>query len=520
LNNREDYVFWRLAYYFITEQGYRIIQLFDNQKELWLEKLENKKTPIVRLLRQNIDWSNTIQKDIEFCASNGERVRQQAGRKELNLLNICISEFPPVDEYDYRIAKPYIYPEGNKTIVHSVLLTSENYEAGFQRLSTIIEREVSFPIKREYSLQESDDLKKAALEYAVQQVKTEGAIFSFGKPFFTYVFMVIQIAIFLWLETHGGSTDTSTLIKYGAKFNPYIHEGEWWRLFTPIFLHIGFTHLAMNTISLYFLGTAVERMFGNTRFFFIYLFSGITGFLASFLFVDNVSAGASGAIAGCFGALLYFGAVYPKLFARTLGPYIIAILVVNIAFGFSKSGIDNAGHLGGVIGGFLAAGMVHFPKKRKPLLQVLFFLVSIVILSFSIFYGFSESARVRDEKSNLILAREYILQENYKQAYQVLKNVEEKTAQPSAQIYFLLSFTEIKQNMLTEARNHLHRAIQLDPNSPEAYYNLALVYLEENNLRQGKHYAEKAAKLSPNKKEYSALVQEINHLIESSGEGE
>jgi rhomboid protease GluP len=516
LNYREDYVFWRLAYFFISEQGYRIVQLFDNQKELWLEKLENKKAPIIRLLRQDFDWSNSIQKDIEFCAANGERVRKQVRRGELDLLNIYVSQFPPVDEYEYRLAKPFLYPDGKKTKVTSLLLTSNQYNKGFLLLSEWVGKDVSFPIDDLYSEEDASILKKTALEFAIKQAKSERAIFTSGKPFFTYVFMVIQIAVFFWLETHGGSTNTTTLIKFGAKFNPYIYDGEWWRFLTPVFLHSGFTHLAMNTLSLYFLGTAVERMYGNTRFLFLYLFSGITGFIASYLFIDNVSVGASGAIAGCFGALLYFGIIYPKLFARTLGPFIIAIFAVNILFGFSKSGIDNAGHIGGLIGGFLAAGIVHFPKKKKPLFQVFFLLLTVVVILFSLFYGFKDSKIAKDEHSNIILAQEYVKQGNYRKAYELLKDIEN----PSPQIYFLLSFTEIKQNMLPEAKNHLLKVLQLEPDLPEANYNLALLYLEENDLNQGKKFAEKAAELSPDKKEYADLVQEINCLIQSSDGGE
>ena len=128
LNYKEDYVFWRLANYFIAEQGYRIIQLFENQKELWLEKLENNKNPILRLLRQDLDWSNSMQRDIEFTASNGEKIRKKIGRGELSVVNIYISQFPPVDEYEYRLKSPYIFPNGNKTSVSSVLLTRDQYD--------------------------------------------------------------------------------------------------------------------------------------------------------------------------------------------------------------------------------------------------------------------------------------------------------------------------------------------------------------------------------------------------------
>ncbi|MGG3469997.1 rhomboid family intramembrane serine protease [Neobacillus pocheonensis] len=343
MNSKEGYIFWRLAYFLIADHGYRMIQLFENQRELWLEKFENKQAPIIRMLLHDLDWSNTMQRDIEFTAANGERVRGQIGRHELNVINIYVSQHPPVDDYEFRIDKPYVYPDSNKTTVRSIILAKDIYDSGFSQMSNLLQKEVHFPIKEDVLETEVETLKKTALGHAIQKMKTEKAILSHGKPFYTYLFIFIQIAMYIWLELHGGSTNTSTLLKYGAKFNPYIHNGEWWRFITPIFLHIGFGHLAMNSISLYFLGTAVERIFGNLRFLFIYLFAGAAGFIGSFLFSDNISAGASGAIFGCAGALLYFGLSYPKLFSRTMGPAFIIILLLNLFFGFSNQGIDNAG---------------------------------------------------------------------------------------------------------------------------------------------------------------------------------
>lgn len=516
---KEDFVFWRLAYFFISDQDYRIIQLFENQKELWLEKLENKKAPVIRMLLHDLDWSNAMQRDIEFVAMNGERVRKQIGRSEVHVVNIYISQFPPVDEYEYRLTSPYVYPEGNKTTVSSFIFAKGEYENGFLRLSEMLNREVNFPIEDHYSEQDVEELKKAAMTHAINKAKSEKAILTNGKPFFTYIFMIIQIAVFLWLEMNGGSTNTSTLIKYGAKVNELIYQGQWWRFITPVFLHIGYLHLIMNTLALYYLGVAVERIFGNVRFLFIYLFAGVTGFIASFLFSTNLSAGASGAIFGCFGALLYFCVIYPKLFFRTMGANLFVVLALNLVFGFSASGIDNAGHLGGLAGGFLASGILHFPKKKKLLLQMVFLIASIAIVGGSLFYGFSTSARVQDENSNIIMAQEYIKQNNFEQAYNLLKEFEAKSTNPSEKTYFLLSFVEIKKGMLPEAKTHLQKAIHLNPKVAEAYFNLALVNLEQNDIKQAKTNAEKAAKLKPHQKEYSELVNEINQQLQSSGGG-
>lgn len=513
MKKREEFIFWRLAYFFISDHGYRIIQLFENQKELWLEKLENKKAPIVRVLLHNIDWSNSMQRDIELTASNGEKIRRQIRRGKLNVVNIYISEFPPVDEYEYRLEKPFLFPEGNKTTVSSYLIANGLYENGFQRLSNRLEMEVFIPVENEPTEQGVESIKKEALEHARTKVSVERAIFANGKPFFTYIFMIIQTSVFLWMEMHGGSTNTTTLINYGAKFNPLIFQGEWWRFITPIFIHIGLLHLASNTLSLFFLGVAVEKIYGNVRFPFIYLFAGVTGFIASFIFSSSISAGASGAIFGCLGALVYFGVIYPTLFFRTIGVNLIVILFINLVFDFSASGIDNAGHLGGIAGGFLAAGIVHFPKKKKPLLQLLFLVSSIAIVWGSLAYGYSSTVRAQDESSNLMLAQEYINQSNYDQAYNVLNKFVKVANKPSEKVYFLLSFAEIKKGLFPEAKTHLQKAIQLDPNFDQAYFNIALIYLDENNFKQAKVNAVKAAKLKPDEKKYSDLVNEINQHL-------
>ncbi|MFK9093287.1 rhomboid family intramembrane serine protease [Bacillus salipaludis] len=518
MNNKEGYIFWRLAYSFISDHGYRIIQLFENQKELWLEKLENKKAPIIRMLLQDLDWGNAMQRDIEFTAYNGESVRKQIGRSELNVVNIYISQFPPVDEYEYRIAKPFVYPEGNKTMVSSILLANGEYDPGFERISERIGAEIHFSFNEDYSEQDVESLKKATLDYAIKKVKTERAILSNGTPFFTYVFIVIQVAVFFWLELHGGSTNTSTLIKYGAMVKELINGGEWWRFITPVFLHIGFVHLAMNTLALYFLGTTVERIFGKGRFLFIYLYAGVTGCIASFIFSSTISAGASGAIYGCFGALLYFGVIYPKLFSRTMGMNLIFILGINLVISYTASGIDMAAHLGGLAGGFLAAGIVHFPKKKRLIGQMLFLIASGAIVWGALSYGFHSVAKTLEEQSVIIKAQDYVNQEDYEHAYHLLKNFEEKAANPTEKTYVILAFVEYKQDMFSDAKKHLQKAIGLDGNFAPAYYYLALVNLNEDNVNQAKINAEKAAKLSPDDKGFSNLVNYI-HQLQSTGEG-
>ncbi|WNS74294.1 rhomboid family intramembrane serine protease [Bacillus sp. DTU_2020_1000418_1_SI_GHA_SEK_038] len=513
MNLQEDYLFWKLAHYFISEQNYRIVQLAQQQNELWLEKMENKEAQVIRLLKYNLDWSNWMQKDIEHTALNGERIRKQLMRGEMNVINIYISAYPPVDDYEYRIEKPFILAENKKTMVTSIIFDRSHYEESFTKLNSIFQGLLPILINSEgYTWNDIEKVKLAALSEASNRHKKEQALFQYGKPFFTYLFIIIQVAMFLFLEWKGGSTNTSTLIEYGAKFNPLILEGEWWRFFTPIFLHIGLLHLLMNTLALYYLGTTVERIYGNVRFLFIYLLAGFFGSLLSFIFSPNLSAGASGAIFGCFGALLYFGVIYPKLFFRTMGLNIIVILGINLVFGFTMPSIDNAGHIGGLIGGFVATGIVHFPKKKRLLIQAVSIIIAAVSIAGLLKYGFNEPGRVLNEHSALVMAQEYMKTEEYDKVLNILQKYDNDDSS-SAELYFLLSYAEIKTNEIAKAKEHLHLAIEKRNDFHEAYYNLALLYVQEENFTEAQKFVRIAVDLMPDQQDYQKLLQQINEQV-------
>ena len=130
--------------------------------------------------------------------------------------------------------------------------------------------------------------------------------------------------------------------------------GEYYRLITAGFLHIGIFHLFFNMYALYIVGSQLEGFIGKTKFIIIYFGSMITGNLMGSLFLGNsISAGASGAIFGLFGALLYFGYHYRVYLGNMMTSQIIPVLILNFLLGFMIKGIDLASHIGGFIGGLL-----------------------------------------------------------------------------------------------------------------------------------------------------------------------
>ncbi|WP_125582824.1 rhomboid family intramembrane serine protease [Levilactobacillus cerevisiae] len=185
-------------------------------------------------------------------------------------------------------------------------------------------------------------------------------------PYMTIGLIVINALVFGAMTLAGGSTSVNVLITFGAKLNTLIQQGEWWRLFTPMFLHIGFTHILMNMITLYFVGMQIEAAFGHTRFLLMYLIAGVGGNVASFCFSDSLSAGASTAIFGLFGAFLMLGeSFWQNQVIRQLARTFLAFVVMNIAFDLFTPGIDLAGHIGGLAAGFLVAYTLGVPRIGK-----------------------------------------------------------------------------------------------------------------------------------------------------------
>ncbi|MCI1903897.1 rhomboid family intramembrane serine protease [Enterococcus hirae] len=189
----------------------------------------------------------------------------------------------------------------------------------------------------------------------------------------TYLLMAITVLIFLWMEiryfAQGGSESIDVLIKYGAMERPdIIYNHQYWRFITPMFLHIGWTHIVVNMATLYFVGREAEVIFGKWRYLLLYLGSGILGNVASFALgsANSVSAGASTSLFGLFGAFIILGRIFRgdqmfEMLAKRYGLFIAMNLLFNI---FSPS-IDMMGHIGGFIGGLILADVLGTPRRSS-----------------------------------------------------------------------------------------------------------------------------------------------------------
>jgi rhomboid protease GluP len=176
--------------------------------------------------------------------------------------------------------------------------------------------------------------------------------------------------------------DMQTLVDMGALYGPFtVLKGEWWRLFTAMFLHAGMTHLLMNMFSLYLIGRGAEMYFDTKSYLSIYLFSGLIGGLASlYMHHMSVGIGASGAIFGVFGALAGFFLAHREKIQEHTKAFMkdfSVIIVINIVLGLSIPSIDMSAHIAGLIIGFIGGFLLS--KNSKWILAYSIAMVSIMI---------------------------------------------------------------------------------------------------------------------------------------------
>ena len=206
-----------------------------------------------------------------------------------------------------------------------------------------------------------------------RQVIRTRFMLSRNPRFVTNIIIAINVAIYLVLAllSQNLNIDQNLLLQVGAQYNPIIYAnplGEFWRIFTAMFLHFNILHVGLNMLSLFFIGTAVEVFYGKWRYLVIYLGSGIAGGIATFFLTPNAfAAGASGAIFGVFGAL----GIFYVLNRRSLGAFgggaitnWLFWLGLNLVWGFATPGIGIWDHIGGLVAGMIIAALL-MPRMRR-----------------------------------------------------------------------------------------------------------------------------------------------------------
>ena len=292
--NSNDVLIMNLVHYFIKEKNYNPVILHGINDEIWLENLDND-YKIIRIVSHYIHNDEQLNFDRFKLKKILDNLKKKTFTFDMPILSIYTS-----------LGENVNLPE-KKDNIYSIVV-SNNSEIKNKGLIEVFPDIVEKTTHKEEGLdlivKISDDINKESFEKSKKIEK----IFSIKKPVITY--LLIGICILMFIITYLFQREDIFIL--GGNIKDLTRNGEYYRLLTCIFLHGGIIHITCNMYSLYIIGTQLESFFGKIRYLIIFLLSGICGSVLSLAFSNSnsISIGASGAIFGLLGAILYFGYHY------------------------------------------------------------------------------------------------------------------------------------------------------------------------------------------------------------------
>lgn len=248
------------------------------------------------------------------------------------------------------------------------LVVYENQPADFYGLRSIVESACT-PDKAAGDAAYSQEIPAAPEVWRSGSFSNRKGIFEKNYSPVNISLIIINTVVFIYLSIVGSTLDLEFMLKYGAMYVSYVMKyNEYYRFFSCMFLHFGIQHLAGNMVALFFLGDNVERAVGKVKYLIIYIGSGLLGSTGSFVFAylfnwNIVSAGASGAVFGIIGALLWV-VICNKGRLEDITTFKVCLLIFYALYsGITGENIDNAAHIVGLLGGFLLA-VILYERKR------------------------------------------------------------------------------------------------------------------------------------------------------------
>ena len=364
----------KLLHYFITEKNYNPIILQGVDNEIWLENLDAD-CKVIRIVSGYIHNDEQYDFDVfktkrilkkikkktfsfnvnvmSFFLDMGDNVTKDIN-SDSKLMGIKITDESDIDKSD--IVKD-LFPDLSQKMVYS--------EDGMELFAKI-----------------TNDINEHNIEDANRIEK----VFKDKGPYITYVLIAINVLLYL-VPILLGKYDY--IINAFCVHGPSIRAGQYYRLITGIFLHGSIMHLLFNSYALYVIGSQIETSFGRIKYLIIYLVSGLMGALFSMTFGGNIaSIGASGAIFGLMGALLYFGYHYRVYLGNVLNTQLIPLIVFNLFLGFILSGVDNFAHIGGLIGGVLITKSLGVKDKSSTSDKVNGWILTTIFTAVIIYVAF------------------------------------------------------------------------------------------------------------------------------------
>ena len=372
--DRKNVLTMKLLHYFITEKNYNPIILQGADDEIWLENMDSD-YKIVRIVSNHI----INEEQFNFDMFKTKHIVRKIKRKTFSLSMNCLSIFTDIDE-DVKVE--------DKKNIDCVTLYDEK---DLSKYSNVLDSFPDIGNKLEFNengfqlfMKITTDINKKNKEDATRV----DDVFKRRFPYVTIGLIVINTIIFLLMyvfEYRDYFIDEYSVWGYGI-----VERNEFYRLLTGTFLHGSVTHYLFNMYALYVVGSQMESFLGKFKYLIVYMFSALTGSLLSIICNRIASVGASGAIFGLLGSLLYFGYHYRVFLGSVIKSQIIPIIVINFAIGFLAGGtIDNFAHIGGLIGGALITSGLGVKYKSTNVEKINGLVVSILLVIFLVYIAFN-----------------------------------------------------------------------------------------------------------------------------------
>lgn len=367
--NKKDDIILKILHYFITEEDYKPVIINGLDNEIWLENMEND-LKLIRINTNYIHNEEQFKSDIFKVKTIMKSIKRNTLSFKMTTLNLLLDTGDNVSIID------------NKNIETIKIDGLDD----FKKNKFVKE---FFPKVKETDFNDKVDpveffkLTEDMNQNTMKKEKKLEKIFSPKKPVVTYILIVINLMVFLYGVLHGNDE----LINMFGNNYELVQNGEFYRLFTCMFVHADILHILFNMIALYSIGPVVERYYGKSKFLLIYLVSGLLGSIFSgvFMTADSISIGASGAIFGLLGSICYFTYYYRATLQGILRGSIMPVIIINLVIGFLSSSIDLSAHIGGLIGGILISMAIGIGDKHRKSDQINGLVVLILMAAFLIY---------------------------------------------------------------------------------------------------------------------------------------
>ncbi len=372
--DNKNVITMKLLHYFITEKNYNPIILQGVENEIWLENLDED-CKVVRIVSGYIHNDEQFNFDVFKTKRIVKKIKKKTFSLSMNVMSIFLDMGENV----------------TKEINSDPKLMCINVKDEDDILKNDLVKKVFPDLNRKMKYTESGVELFAKITSDINKHNRDDAsklekVFKSKVPYITYFLIAVNVIFYIVPILFG---EYDNIINLYCVHGPSVRAGQYYRLLTGIFLHGSILHLFFNCYSLKIIGSQIESFLGKVKYFVIYIFSGLMGSLFSITFSGNVgSIGASGAIFGLMGALVYFGYYYRVYLGNVVKTQIIPLIILNLSLGFLMSGVDNFAHIGGLIGGALITRALGVKDKTSTFEMVNGWVMVLIFCIFAYYIAF------------------------------------------------------------------------------------------------------------------------------------